>query len=123
MVPLATQSIAPVLLFTTIMFFPESPRWLAAKDNWDRVASVLSEVRQLPVDHPYIQQELLELRIQLEDERRSVHGSGFWALHKECWLIPGNRKRALLTIGIMTCNQWTGVRPPFHDVKKAQVAY
>ena len=27
---------------------------------------------------------------------------------KECWLIPGNRKRALLSIGLMVCQQWTG---------------
>jgi hypothetical protein len=59
-----------------------------------------------------VQQELLELRTQLEEDRRSVHGSGFWALQKECWLIPGNRRRALMSIGLMVCQQWTGVSFP-----------
>ncbi|KAL1963326.1 hypothetical protein VTN77DRAFT_8447 [Rasamsonia byssochlamydoides] len=108
MVPLAMQSLPPVLIFSSIMLCPESPRWLASKDDWDGAARVLSGVRHLPVQHPYIQQELLELRTQLEEERRSVHGSGFWALQKECWLIPGNRKRALMSIGLMVCQQWTG---------------
>ncbi|KAF2103767.1 MFS transporter [Rhizodiscina lignyota] len=108
MVPLAMQSLPPVLIFVSILFCPESPRWLARQDNWDRASNVLSTVRQLPIDHPYIQQELLELRTALEEERRSVHGSGFWALQKEMWLIPGNRNRALLSIALMTGQQWTG---------------
>jgi len=111
-VPLAMQSLPPVLIFVSILFCPESPRWLASKDDWDKASMVLANVRHLPVEHPYIQQELLELRTQLEEERRSVHGEGFWAIQKECWLIPGNRKRALMSIGLMVCQQWTGVRLP-----------
>ena len=112
MVPLAMQSLPPVLIFVSILFCPESPRWLASKDNWEDASAVLSNVRHLPVEHPYIQTELLELRTQLDEERRSVHGTGFWAVQKECWLIPANRKRALLSIGLMVCQQWTGVRFP-----------
>lgn len=111
-VPLAMQSLPPVLIFISILFCPESPRWLARKDNWEKASDVLSQVRHLPVDHPYVQQELLELRTQLEEERRSVHGTGFIAIQKECWTIPGNRKRALMSIGLMVCQQWTGVRHP-----------
>lgn len=107
-VPLAMQSLPPFLIFITIFFCPESPRWLASKDNWEKASSALSTVRHLPVEHPYIQQELLELRTQLEEERRSVHGEGFWAMQKECWLIPGNRKRVLMAIALMTAQQWTG---------------
>ena len=109
MVPLAMQSLPPVLIFVSMIFCPESPRWLAAHDDWDQAAKTLADVRHLPVEHPYIQQELLELSTQLEQERSSVHGEGFWALQKECWLVPGNRKRALISIGLMVCQQWTGV--------------
>lgn len=117
------QSLPPFLIFVTIFFCPESPRWLASKDNWEKASSVLSTVRHLPVEHPYIQQELLELRTQLEEERRSVHGEGFWAMQKECWLIPGNRKRVLLAMALMTAQQWTGVsisvRPNSNDWRKS----
>lgn len=88
---------------------PESPRWLASQDSWEKATEVLSDVRRLPVDHPYLQQELLELRTQLDQERAIMKDTGFWALQKECWTVAGNRKRALLTIGIITFQQWSGV--------------
>jgi hypothetical protein len=91
-----------------MLFCPESPRFLAGKDRWDAAAEVLSDVRHLPADHPYVQQELLELRTQLDQERAVMQGATFWDLNKECWTVPGNRNRALLTIAILVGNQWSG---------------
>jgi sugar porter (SP) family MFS transporter len=108
MVPLACQSICPALLFFSMLFCPESPRFLAGKDRWDAATAVLSDVRHLPSDHAYIQQELLELKTQLEQERAIMQGATFWDLNKECWLVPGNRNRALLTIAMLIGNQWSG---------------
>ena len=113
MVPLACQCICPLLLFISMLFCPESPRWLASQDAWDASATVLSDVRHLPVQHPYIQQELLELRTQLDHEKEVMRGAGFWELQRECWGVPSNRLRALLTIGMVTFQQWTGVRTDF----------
>ena len=45
---------------------------------------------------------------QLENERRMVGGASFMDLQREMWLIPGNRKRALISIGLMICQQMTG---------------
>ena len=109
-VPLSMQSLPPVLLFCAILFCPESPRWLARQDNWDKASSVLSQVRNLPTTHPYVQAELLEMQTQLEEERSHYSDNGFWSILKECWVIPGNRKRAIMSIGLMTAQQWTGVR-------------
>jgi hypothetical protein len=109
MVPLACQAICPILLFFSMLFCPESPRWLASNDQWDRASNVLADVRKLPIEHPYIQQELLELRTQLDDEKAVMQGAGFWELQKECWTIPTNRNRALITILMLTFNQWSGV--------------
>ncbi|KAF7561117.1 hypothetical protein G7046_g3027 [Stylonectria norvegica] len=108
MVPLGCQSICPALLFVSMLLCPESPRWLASQDQWDKACAVLSDVRQLPAQHPYIQQELLEMRTQLDHERVIMRATGFWAIQKDCWTIPSNRKRALLTIGIITFQQWSG---------------
>ncbi|KAI7763771.1 hypothetical protein LZL87_011628 [Fusarium oxysporum] len=108
MVPLGCQSICPALLFFSMLFCPESPRWLASRDQWEKAGAVLSDVRKLPVDHAYIQQELLELKTQIDQEREVMQDTGFWAIQKECWTLPWNRKRALLTVAIVTLGQWTG---------------
>jgi MFS family permease len=107
-VPLSMQSLPPFLLFIAIIFCPESPRWLASQDNWDEASRLLSKVRNLPPTHPYVQAELLEMQTQLEAERGRAGGNSYWALTKEAWTIPGNRRRAIMAIGLMTAQQWTG---------------
>ncbi len=46
---------------------------------------------------------------QLEHERVLVGEATAWALLREMCTIPGNRKRALISIGLMVCQQMTGV--------------
>lgn len=108
-VPLAMQCLPPFLLFVSMLFCNESPRWLARKDKWERSSKVLSYVRNLPESHPYVQAEITEMKRQLEEELASVNGgTGAWAVWKEMWTVPGNRKRAILSIVLMICQQMTG---------------
>jgi len=86
----------------------ESPRHLAKTDQWEKAAVVLAKIRNLPESHDYVQAELNEMREQLDLERRLVGGAGFWDLQKEMWTIRGNRNRALISIGLMVCQQMTG---------------
>jgi len=86
----------------------ESPRWLARQDNWEKATAVLCQVTTLPADHPYIKMELDEMAQQLENERIIIGGATFWDLQREMWTIKGNRNRALISIGLMTCQQMTG---------------
>jgi hypothetical protein len=51
-----------------MLFCNESPRWLARQDNWEKSKSVLATIRNLPIDHEYIQMELQEMSEQLENE-------------------------------------------------------
>jgi len=105
-VPLAMQCLPATLLFTGMLFCNESPRWLARTDQWEKSSQVLSHVRKLPPDHPYVQAEMLEMKRQLEEELASVNGGkGFWSIVKEMWTVPGNRRRALLSIALMVCQQ------------------
>ncbi len=109
MVPLSLQAVPALFLFLAVYACPESPRWLASRDDWEGVGRVLSYMRQLPTDHTYVQHEVQELLVQLTEDRRGANfGSGLWGIHKECWMVPSNRKRLLLAMGIMTCQQWTG---------------
>ena len=81
---------------------------LARQDRWEESTAVLSKLRNLPTTHDYVQTEIKEMFDQLEYERRLVGGSSAKDLLKEMWTIPGNRKRALITIGLMICQQMTG---------------
>jgi hypothetical protein len=65
-------------------------------------------VRNLPPTQPYIQGQLSAIAEQLEHERLLIGGSTLQDLLREMWTIPGNRKRVLISIGLMICQQMTG---------------
>jgi sugar porter (SP) family MFS transporter len=107
-VPLAIQALPAVLLVICMFFNKESPRFLAKQDRWEEATAVLSRIRGLPADHHYVQGELQDMSQQLEHERILIGGSGIKDLLREMFTIPGNRKRALISIGLMICQQMTG---------------
>jgi hypothetical protein len=45
----------------------------------------------------------------LERERQLIGGASYWDLQREMWTIPGNRKRAIISIALMIAQQMTGV--------------
>lgn len=46
---------------------------------------------------------------QLENERRLMGDATFKSLMREMWLVPANRRRAIISIVLMICQQLTGV--------------
>ena len=83
-------------------FCNESPRWLAKQDRWEEAKKVLAKVRMLPEAHDYVEKEYSDMVAQLENEKMLMGGSGFMDLVREMWTIPGNRKRALISIVLMS---------------------
>lgn len=81
---------------------------LARQDRWEDATRVLSTVRNLPPEHPYLMEEMQHIADQLEEENRMIGGAGFKSLMKEMWTIPGNRRRALVSVGVMISQQMTG---------------
>jgi hypothetical protein len=53
-------------------------------------------------------EEFNDMAQQLENERSLIGGDGFWNLQREMWTIPGNRKRALISVFLMIAQQMTG---------------
>ncbi|XXH06142.1 hypothetical protein Hte_012588 [Hypoxylon texense] len=107
-VPLAVQGLPAFLLFSLMAICNESPRYLARKDRWEEAKKVLTMIRHLPPDHPYLLDEFQEIAEQLDYERRLMGDANFWSLQKEMWTVPTNRKRAILSIVLMICQQMTG---------------
>jgi hypothetical protein len=76
-IPLIMQALPAVLLFGSMWFCHESPRWLARQDRWEEASKILSLVRGLPATHPYVAGELTEIRDQLDHERSLIGDAGF----------------------------------------------
>lgn len=108
-VPLSLQAIPAFLLFFGMLLCNETPRHLAKQDRWEESKKTLARVRNLPETHPYVQTEIAEICAQLERERLLSGGGSFKSLQKEMWTVPGNRKRLLLSVFLMTAQQLTGV--------------
>ncbi|KAK2608411.1 hypothetical protein QQS21_003097 [Conoideocrella luteorostrata] len=108
-VPLALQALPAVLLVAGMLVSPESPRWCARKDDWEGATRVLVKLRCLPADSEYVSQEVNEMADQLEQERRLMGAATFKSLMREMLLVPANRKRAIITVILMICQQLTGV--------------
>jgi hypothetical protein len=63
-VPLGLQLLPGALLMLGILWCPESPRYWAKKDEWEKASKTLSYIRNLPEDHEYVRRELDEIRTQ-----------------------------------------------------------
>ena len=64
---------------------------------------------RLPADSDYVRAEMQEMADQLEEERRLTGDASFVTLMKEMILVPGNRKRMIISIILMISQQMTGV--------------
>ncbi|KAG8626560.1 hypothetical protein KVT40_005505 [Elsinoe batatas] len=105
-VPLGIQLLPGILLFVGIMFCPESPRWLARKDRWEQAEKTLVYLRTLPSHDPYIQNELADIRVQVE--QRSTLKLSKKEMAKKA-LQKGTRNRLAIGLLLMACQNLTGV--------------
>ncbi|CAH0027112.1 unnamed protein product [Clonostachys rhizophaga] len=105
--PLALQALPAVILFIGMLLANESPRFIAQQSP-EKALLVLAKLRGLPTDHPYIQQEMNGISMQLEEERALAANSSGWTLVKEAFTVPSNRKRSFLCITLMMWSNLTG---------------
>jgi sugar porter (SP) family MFS transporter len=77
LIPFAVQLIPSGLLLIGTMFIRESPRWLMIQGRRDEGQKNLSWIRQLPLDHIYMIEEINAIDQAIEEQRMSV-GIGFW---------------------------------------------
>ncbi|WVF65292.1 hypothetical protein IAT40_000016 [Kwoniella sp. CBS 6097] len=61
-IPVALQMVWAAALFVGFLLSPESPRFLAKKGKWDHCRKNLANLRGLPMDHPDIDAEMIEVR-------------------------------------------------------------
>ncbi|OJJ43196.1 hypothetical protein ASPZODRAFT_146216 [Penicilliopsis zonata CBS 506.65] len=113
-IPMAVQLIPGGLLFLGGFWLHESPLWLMRKDRQKDACRVLQDLRRLPVDHPYMQQELNMIQSRLDEEAAiaDAYGSrGWWAYMRGAiheFSRPGMRNRIVLVVCAFTLNNMSG---------------
>ncbi|WAO97049.1 MFS domain-containing protein [Fusarium falciforme] len=105
-VPLGLQLVPGALLCAGMLICPESPRWLARRDRWEETEKVLVHLRALPGDHPYIRDELSDIRQQAD--QRTASEMTFGDMFKRL-VQRGVRNRILIGLLLMACQNLTGV--------------
>ena len=82
-------------------------RWYARTKGRDVATTVLAKLRNLPVEHPYVQEEIDRVINQIEYEREHTVGKGLVAEFKEL-SKPGNRNRIAIGVIIFIFMQMAG---------------
>ena len=70
-IPWGLQMIQAVVLFFGMLFFPESPRWLARKGRWEECSTILTLVHGDP-NSPLIAREVDDIRAMVEFEAQNA---------------------------------------------------
>ena len=105
-VPLGIQLVPGVLLLIGVFWCPESPRYLAKKDNFEGAEAILTNIRGLDASHAYIQHEMSEIRAQVE--LRSANRMGKKAQFMKLFQ-KGVRNRMAIGMALMFLQSFTGV--------------
>lgn len=106
---IAIEMACSIPLGLGVLASPESPRWLAMKEDWEGVRLSLGRLRGMVDDlkNPLIEDNVQEMRALLEEERKV--GQGSWL---ECFAVkntaPKVLYRTLLGMSIQFFQQWTG---------------
>ncbi|KAL7414336.1 general substrate transporter [Mrakia frigida] len=117
-IPMAVQLIPSGMLFVSLFFIRETPRFLLKQGRTDAALSSLTFLRNLPADHPYILEEVAAIESQIEDVsllRGEEERDGKWAWFKSYWYgiwryitAKGIRNRMALGFGMMMFQNMVG---------------
>ncbi|KAH8886443.1 general substrate transporter [Thozetella sp. PMI_491] len=105
--PLAMQALPGVILLVGMIFANESPRYLAQKSE-KKAHEVLAKLRGLPMDHPYVLQEIEDIIRILEEEKALSSGASHLSLLKEAFATRANRRRTILMMALMMWSNLVG---------------
>lgn len=105
---LGIQLIPGFFMVCMLWWVMETPRALIAKGKRESGLKNLTKLRKLPEDHPYIQQEYMEVCAQVDQEQETAAGRNYLLVIKDIAFIPSNRRRFFLAIMLFLFHKFTG---------------
>lgn len=109
-VPLALQFIFIVILYCTVPWLPESPRWLVQKERVEEAELILADIEGTSVEDPYVQTELSEIKFSTAYEREnSVRIRDLLMGKKTSAQGTSTLRRVILGMGAQAMQQLSGI--------------
>lgn len=102
--PIAFQAVFAIVVVSTILFLPESPRWLAKVGREEESANTLARLEDVSVDSEHVAQELEIIHQSLDGQ-----GNADAADLSTNPFARVNIHRTLLAVGVNILAQMTGV--------------
>ncbi|KAJ4331116.1 hypothetical protein N0V95_009943 [Ascochyta clinopodiicola] len=103
--PTVVQCFIPGLVMCCIMFFPETPRWLLAKDRREDAIAVMAKYHgDGDANHPLVQLQLHEIT---EDFSVTRNDNPWWDF-RELYNTRAARYRMMMVIAMAFFGQWSG---------------
>ncbi|ESZ94149.1 putative MFS lactose permease [Sclerotinia borealis F-4128] len=106
-IPLWLQMMFSGIVFVSVLFLPESPRWLIANDRHEEALDIMASFSKDDRHSPLVQ---LELREMMEEISKTGADKRWWDF-RELFDSREVRYRTMLTCAIALFGQWTGNGP------------
>ena len=107
-IPAGINFIFAGLTFIGCLFAQESPRWLIKQGRYEEGRKVLSYLRNLDEDHPFVANEVEVMEQQIEAEKRALEGLNIFQILKKLVTNKNNQYILFLGLGIQVLGQMSG---------------
>ena len=110
---MAFQLVPAGVLFVGGFFLHESPLWLMRKEKHEQAYQTLEDLRHLPKEHQYVQEDIAAMRNRLAEEAAiaAKYGNGSWAFFRGAmaeFSRKGMRNRIFLVFCAFTLANLSG---------------
>ncbi|KAK6075040.1 hypothetical protein SCUP234_07528 [Seiridium cupressi] len=108
MAPTSLHIIFAGIILILSLFQYESPRFLVKRGKLDKALEVMSRLRHLPKEDPYVVNEVSAICRAHDEELEATKGTGWFGVIKEMLLVPSTLYRLYLSVMVQFLSQWSG---------------